>query len=115
MTCARDGVPIHRANLARGPRQLVVIADESAVRSGEEDFQRLGSAVRFVHLEVPREQFVYHYRIIATIALAEIARQVGTRARRGRARPRPPVYDSSLRLRMTEQGETVFLDDLEAY
>ncbi len=115
VTCSRDGVPIHRANLAKGPRQLVVIPDESAVRPSEQDLQRLGSAVRFVHLDVPREKFVYHYRIIVTIALAEIARQVGTRARRGRGRPRQPVYDRSLRLLMTEEGETVFLDDLEAY
>lgn len=115
VTCSQDGVPIHRANLARGPRQLVVIPDESAVRSSEQDFQRLGSRVRFVRLDVPREEFVYHYRIIVTIALAEIARQVGTRARRGRGRPRPLVYDRSLRLLMTEEGETVFLDDLEAY
>ncbi len=115
VTCGRDGVPIHRANLARGPRQLVVIPDESAIRTSEEDLQRLGSAVRLVHLDVPREEFVYHYRIIVTITLAEIARQVGTRARRGRGRLRPPVYDRSLRLLMTEEGETVFLDDLEAF
>jgi tRNA(Leu) C34 or U34 (ribose-2'-O)-methylase TrmL len=115
VTCSRDGVPIHRANLAKGPRQLVVIPDENAVRCSKQDLQRLGRTVRFVHLDVPREEFAYHYRIIATIALAEIARQVGTRARRGRGRQRPPVYDSSLRLLMMEEGETVFLDDLEAY
>ncbi|MFQ5566828.1 MAG: TrmH family RNA methyltransferase [Paracoccaceae bacterium] len=115
VTCGRDGVPIHRANLAKGPRQLVVIPDESAVRPGERDLQRLGRAVRFAHLDLPREKFVYHYRIIVTIALAEIARQVGTRARQGRARSRPPVYDRSLKLLMSEDGESVFLDDLEAY
>src|SRR5207249_2924827 len=88
---------IHRANLAGGPKQLLVIADESGVDSGGVadaggagggEWHRLGRDVRFLHLDLPREEFVYHYRLIASIALAEVARQVGRKAlaRAGRAR-----------------------------
>ncbi len=41
VTTSRRGVPLHRANLARGPQQLVVIPDESHVRLEEEDWARL--------------------------------------------------------------------------
>ena len=84
VTCRREGVPLHRANLARGSRQLVVIPDESAVDGTAEAFDRLGRSVRLVHLTLPESEFTYHYRIVATIALAEVARQVGRRIKPGR-------------------------------
>lgn len=68
--------PLQRADLARGPRQLVVIADPAAGERPERDLARLGRQVRRVHLEIEpggRQPF----RSIASIALAEIARQVG--------------------------------------
>jgi hypothetical protein len=111
------GMPVHRANLARGPRQLLVVPDESCLDLEREPWDRLGRAVRRVHLDLPRPNFVYHLRLIASIALAEAARQIGQRARPapGRPAPREPVYDATLALLMDEQGETVSLDDLSDY
>jgi tRNA G18 (ribose-2'-O)-methylase SpoU len=69
------GEPLRRTDLARGPGQLVVISDDSD-RFDEDSAPRLGRRVRRVCLETepgpPRP-----FRLIASIALAEIARQVG--------------------------------------
>lgn len=112
----RKSIPIHRANLAGGQRQLIVVPDEGAVDLDAEDWGRLGSDVRLVHLELPCERFTYHYRLIATIALAEIARQVGRRARGVTRPPRTtPLYDSALRVLEEEQGEIVYLEDLDTF
>ncbi len=111
------GRPLSRANLARGPRQVVVLADEGSVDAVAEDWQRLARTVRPVTIDLPAAgpDFVYHYRLASTIALAEVARQVGIRAPRVRARPRPPVYDRSLRTLVEDTGEVVLLADLEEY
>ncbi|HEX3758640.1 MAG TPA: hypothetical protein VHW23_08030, partial [Kofleriaceae bacterium] len=72
-----DATPLSRADLARGPRQLVVIPDEMAGDVDERDLVHLGRHVRRVHLEIARG--VHRpFRSIASIALAEIARQVGS-------------------------------------
>ncbi len=42
ITTKRTGTPINRANLARGPRQLVAIPDESCIDLSAEDWSRLG-------------------------------------------------------------------------
>jgi tRNA G18 (ribose-2'-O)-methylase SpoU len=117
ITVRRTDTPIHRANLARGAQQVIAIPDESALDLEREEWDRLGRAVKFVHLDLPCGDFTYHYRLIATIALAEVARQVGQRARPAPARPRRagPLYDSSLKLLMEERGEVVYLEDLEGY
>jgi tRNA G18 (ribose-2'-O)-methylase SpoU len=116
ITAGGTGTPLHRANLAGGQRQLIVFPDEGAVDLDAEDWGRLGSAVRLVHLDLPCHEFTYHYRLIATIALAEIARQVGRRAR-GVTRPvrTAPLYDSALRVLEEEHGETMYPEDLEGY
>lgn len=64
------GEPLRRADLARGPRQLIVLGDADAV-----DVARLGSHVHRIQLEV--EHGAHPFRLVASIALAEIARQVG--------------------------------------
>ena len=64
------GQPLRRADLARGSRQLIVLGDADAV-----DIARVGSRVQRVQLEV--EQGAHPFRLVASIALAEIARQVG--------------------------------------
>jgi tRNA G18 (ribose-2'-O)-methylase SpoU len=117
VTTCGDGVPLHRANLARGARQLVVLPDEGAVEVAREDWSRLALTVRFVGMELPGGRAARRYRLTATIALAEVARQVGRRARVAGLRPRPsgPVYDAALELAAREAGETVFLDELEEY
>ena len=118
VTTGRRGLPLHRANLARGARQLVVIPDEGGRGDVGEDWQRLGRVVRSVHLDLPRQDFAYHYRLIATIALAEVARQVEGPARAaGRTPPRgtEPLYDRALAVLDAARGETVYLDDLGEY
>ena len=112
-----DGTPLRRANLARGPQQLVVIPDESKVKVKEEDWQRLGKAIRYVRIDLPGQVPVYHYRLIASIALAEVSRQVGRRRRPAPGRPRrhEPLYDRSLKLLTEDRGETVYLEDLMGY
>jgi tRNA G18 (ribose-2'-O)-methylase SpoU len=116
ITRRTQGVPLHRANLAGGPRSLIVLPDESGVASDGEDWQRLGKRVEFVHIEIPAADYIYHYRLLGTIALAEIARQVGQPAL-GKPRParRTPTYDFALTLGDATHGEIVFLEDLECY
>jgi hypothetical protein len=116
ITIQRIGIPLHRANLARGSRQLIAIPDESRIDLQAEQWERLGKTVRFVHLELPTREFHYHYRLIAAIALAEVARQVGVRARPA-ARPRRPgpLYDRALQVLMEECGEVTYLDELQGF
>jgi hypothetical protein len=99
-----------------GPRSLLVIPDETAVDLDTEPWDRLGARVRFAHLVLPEQTVPYHYRLIASIALAEAARQVGQRERiPGRPPRAEPLYDRALTLLAAEAGETVDLRELEAY
>ena len=60
--------------------------------------------------------YVYHFRLAATVALAEISRPVGTRLRAPRGpRVRPPAYDRALEGLATDAGEVLSLWDLGAY
>ena len=65
-----EGEPLRSADLARGPGQLVVLGDANAV-----DIARLGAHVRRIRIEV--EPGVHPFRLVASIVLAEIARQIG--------------------------------------
>jgi tRNA G18 (ribose-2'-O)-methylase SpoU len=116
VTTQGTGTPLHRINLAKGQRQLIVLADERDVAVAAEDWQRLGNVVTFAHIVTAEASFAYHFRLPATITLAEIARQVGQSARTvaGRTR-RGPVYEHSLTFTDDGRGETVFLEDLKAY
>lgn len=110
-------VPLHKANLARGPQQLLVVPDESGTDVEAIDWQQLGKTVSFVHLDLSTQEYVYHYRLVATIVLAEAARQIGQKAgvttdRRTRGEP---FYESALTIMAETTGETVYLEDLEAY
>lgn len=113
----RPGTPLHRANLAGGPSQAIVIPDESAITWEHERWERFGARVEIVHLALPGRAPSYHFRLIATIALAEIARQVGQRAATAAGdRPLPPpIYDRALDLVNAAEGETIDLGDLAAY
>ena len=116
ITCKRVGVPLHRANLAGGPSQLIVIPDESQVETGAEDWSRFGRQVQFAHLQLPTANFTYHYRLVATIALAEISRQVGRRpAVKVPTVPRPPIYDHAVKELAEAAGEIVSFDELLRY
>jgi len=116
VTTRRGGRPLRRARRDRGPRQLLVIPDQAGLALEQEDWRRLGDAVELLEIELPAAEFAPRYRLVATITLAEAARQVGQRAP-GAPRPRrpTPVYESALRLLAAEQGELVHLDELEAY
>jgi len=116
LTARRTGTPVHRENLARGPSQLIVIPDESCVDCAAEEWRRLGKEVEFAQLQVPVAEFPYHYRLIATIALAEVSRQVGRRPTSKAPPPlRPPIYDHRLASVADEIDEPIHLDDLIDY
>lgn len=70
-----EGEPLRRANLALGAGQLVVIADDISCLD-EHRLARLGRRVRRVSLDIPHGERP-RFRLVASIALAEIARQVG--------------------------------------
>jgi hypothetical protein len=66
-------------------------------------------------LSLPQQSFPYHFRLIASLALAEVARQVGARApREGRARQRPE-YLLRLPVALEAAGESISLDELAGY
>jgi hypothetical protein len=116
VTTARRGVPIHRADLARGARLLVVLPDESSLRLDAEDWTRFGPRVQFAHLELPRSEFPYHYRLAATVALAEICRQVGLELMSAReVRPEPSFHDRALQRLAAAAGQMVRLSELMDY
>jgi len=116
ITSERNGVPIHKADLARGPRQLIVIPDEGRIDMAAEACARLGRDVRFAHLDLPSGEGVYRYRLAATIALAEIARQVGVRIPGVRGPRRPPLtYDRALDRLIEAPGDVVSLAELMDY
>jgi tRNA G18 (ribose-2'-O)-methylase SpoU len=62
------GEPLRCADLARGPRQLIVLGNADAIDVAAPRVRRIG-------LEV--EHGPHPFRLVASIALAEIARQVG--------------------------------------
>lgn len=110
------GGSLHRTSLAAGPRQLLVLADESRLEVECEDWSRLARTVRFAHLDLPARDFAYHYRLVASIALAESARQIGrASAQRPEGRRRYPTYDSATLLLDEAEGEIVDLDDFVDY
>jgi hypothetical protein len=116
VTTQRIGAPLHRMNLGRGSSQLIVIPDEKFVVLSSEKWSRLGNEVEFAHLHLPVTEFQYHYRLIATIALAEISRQVGRRPT-ATIPPtlRPPIYDQRLAVLAESVGEIISLEQLLAY
>jgi hypothetical protein len=111
--------PLGRTNLARGPKQLVVLPDERALDMSREDFGALADRVEWASVELPSSSAPAEYRcrLGASIALAEVARQVGARGARSTRskRRRGPRYECSLRLGTAEEGgEVVLLGDLRA-
>jgi hypothetical protein len=116
ITTKAIGAPLHRMNFARGPSQLIVIPDEKSLDSSAEKWSRLGKEVEFAHLQIPATDFHYHYRLIATIALAEASRQVGRRsAAKVRPAGRPPIYDQRLAGLAEATAQIVSLDELANY
>jgi hypothetical protein len=111
-----DGPPLHHMQLVGRRSTLLVVPDEDAVGPGE-DWQRLGDAVEFARVGLPGTAAGYRYRLIASIVLAEAARQLGLRA--GAVRVRPPVprpaYRSTLPLEPAADVDLVTPPELETY
>jgi hypothetical protein len=110
------GAPLHRTNFAGGPNHLVVIPDESQIDVSTYDWSRLSPNINFAHLSLPKTEYSYHYRLIATIALAEISRQVGRPpTAKPPVGPRPPIYDFALGKIADASGQLVAFEDLASY
>ncbi|MGH9548352.1 MAG: hypothetical protein ACRD3W_03215, partial [Terriglobales bacterium] len=115
VTTTQDkGTPLHTAKLADGPQQLIVVADESTHSSLNESVERFAGKVDYAHIEVPAAAFKYHFRLLSSIVMAEIARQVGQKTP-WRPTPQEPLYESALRTVAEQQGEIVALEDLQDY
>ena len=111
-----QGTPIHKANLSGGQQQLLVIADESKLDLATEDWERLGKKIQYARIELPVSDYTYHFRALASIALAEASRQVGQKSEaRVRHAKQGPVYESSLKILLEQIGEEVSLDELSEY
>ena len=104
--------PLHRIHLARGSRQLIVLADEAAVDLAREGTRRFAARTRWATFDLEGDPGHYHFRVAASIVLAEVARQMGVRKPRTRRGKRPPIYDQALRLLGESRGEVVYLEDL---
>lgn len=100
-----------RADLARGARQLMILADESTVDLDTLELQRFAKTVKQAHIGFPKEQG-YHFRFGATIALAETARQVGQSKKSGKRRKDQLRYKRELETRFPEKGMILSLEEL---
>jgi len=116
ITRQQIGVPVHRLNLAGGSSQLIVMPDQSQNEFSLQRWTQSGSKVEFAHLQLPTAEFTYHYRLIATVALAEISRQVGRRpAVKAPPGPQRQIYDHALEQLAKVGGETIKFEDLLKY
>lgn len=95
--------PLQRERFTRGRHQLVVVGSERS------DLERIAQRrVRFATLDLkPSED--PPLRLVASIVLAEIARQVGRR-RRALGRPPAPAPRYEAAVRLTATGDVLFVD-----
>jgi hypothetical protein len=100
-----NGPPLHRTRLI-GRDTLLVIPDESTGLPYE-------GRAEFARVELPGPEPAYRYRLIASIILAEVARQLGTPARPARA-PRHR-YESALTLTQPSDSDLVTPGELRQY
>lgn len=109
VTAGRGDEPLHRVDLARGPGQVLVIPDQDLPA---EDMRRVAPRVRVAGVDLPGAGG--RYRVLASVALAEAARQVGLVApRRGPGRQRPPSYGHALEAVSAQpEGQLVLLSEL---
>jgi hypothetical protein len=103
---------LNRANLAKGQRQIVIVADEHYVDLDKENLGNLARRVTEVHLALPNPSRGYRYRFASAITLAEIARQVGIRKSNRKGPAARFGYRRELRLTANNQGTLAALEDL---
>jgi hypothetical protein len=108
---AGDGQPLKREHLARGRTQLVVIGADVERVAAATDGTRLRVATLGLAPMSPTP-----LRVTASIALAEIARQVGRpKGRPSPPRPREPVYERELELKADPDAVEITTETLLAY
>jgi tRNA G18 (ribose-2'-O)-methylase SpoU len=109
-----DGQRISDVDLAGGRDTLLVIPDERGV--GEVDWGSLAGRTDFARVEIPVATYPYRYRLVASIVLAEAARQIGRPAQVGRPAPRRGLtYESALEVAAAGGGEVVSPSELRDY
>lgn len=112
---AGGAVPLHKARLNEGPGQLVILIDQSAYDvSMIGEFSRFAHKVQVASLECGGSAHDHQFRLTASIAMAEIARQVGQKSP-WKPTPQEPLYESALRSIADEQGEIFTLEDLQQF
>jgi hypothetical protein len=106
-----DGPPIHRVNLV-GRDTMVVIHDE-----GNALPRNVSGAFEPARIDLGAHQFPYRYRLLASIAIAEAARQTGFRPAGLPKMPRRRglTYESVLSTVSTDRGQEVDPVVLKAY
>jgi tRNA G18 (ribose-2'-O)-methylase SpoU len=108
-----DGPPLHRTPLVGRANTLLVVPDEDAI-GPDEDWRRLGGVVEFARVGFPGTATASRYRLVASVVLAEAARQLGRRTATGPAGPRPP-YRSTLPVVPAADVDLVTPAELAAY
>jgi tRNA G18 (ribose-2'-O)-methylase SpoU len=109
-----DGRPVSEVNLAGGRDTLLVIPDEDGV--GKVDWSSVGGRIESARIDLPVADFPYRYRLIASIVLAEAARQIGRPAVAGRPAPRRGLtYESALELIAAGAQDVVSPVELRTY
>ena len=106
-----DGPTLHRVDLAAGPSTLLVLPDEEALQV---EWEGIAPKVDFARVELRSASFPYRYRLIASIVLAEAARQIGRMP--AAARPRPAgrrfAYESALERLALQAADLVAPEEL---
>jgi tRNA G18 (ribose-2'-O)-methylase SpoU len=114
LTNDRSATPIHRANLTGGSSLLILTDQNSA--SGT-DWNRFARQIEFVRLQIRVDSTHGHYRVPATIAMAEATRQIGVRPRAKGVPPasRRPSYEMAMPMLAGHPGELVHFAELVNY
>lgn len=107
-----DGPPLTRVDLAGGRSTLLVLPDEEC-QPGI-DWRSLAPKVEFARLRLPADDCPYRYRLVASIVLAEAARQIGRAAGvEPVRRPRSGLtYESALNMAASAEADLVPPEDL---
>jgi tRNA G18 (ribose-2'-O)-methylase SpoU len=103
-----DGPPLHRVDLA-GQDTVLVIPDRH-----DENWHELAPRVEFARVDLPVADFPYRYRLVASIVLAEVARQLGPRST-GRPSRKRLTYDSAFDLTASADVDLVTPGELDRY